>query len=247
MHISILNLCSYVLKNIHLFPDLKSLTSSCHLPGISTIFNKGPDDTSLKQQHDDECTEIDEELFDMLLQPVMGTHIFTVEEFDNFVVPGQHLDPSPKTNPTDAHPKCSLKLILKKEPGVEQIVDYTCRICQKPCDTQQALTFHVDLHTGVRKMCPYPSCTCTFTTQNGLMLDLKGNSHKKNVQSNPSPKLIQPQNPPKQPSPKQSPVPNLAQNSKPPQAETSIESSKKNKEVNLQSLLQLKRQCLSFR
>ena len=68
----------------------------------------------------------------MLLQPVMGTPIFTVEEFDNFVVPGQHLDPSPKTNPTDAHPKHSLKPILKKEPGVEQIVDYTCRICQKP-------------------------------------------------------------------------------------------------------------------
>ena len=230
MHISILNLCSYVLKNIHLFPDLKSLTSSCHLPGISTIFDKGPDDTSLKQQHNDKCTEIDEELFDMLLQPVMGTPVFTVEEFDNFVVPGQHLDP-PKTNSTDAHPKRSLKLILKKEPGIEQIVDYTCRICQKPFDTQQALKFHVDLHTSVCKMCPYPSCTCTFTTQNGLMLHLKGNSHKKNVQSNPLPKPIQPQNPPKQPSPKQSPVPNLAQNSKPPQAKTSIESSKKNKDV----------------
>ena len=51
------------------------------------------------------------------------------------------------------------------------------------------------------------------------------------MQSNPSPKLIQPQNPPKQPSPKQSPAPKLAQNSKPPQAETSIESSKKNKDV----------------
>ena len=63
------------------------------------------------------------------------------------------------------------------------------------------------------------------------MLHLKGNSHKKNVQSNPLPKPIQPQNPPKQSSPKQSPAPNLAQNSKPPQAKTSIESSKKNKDV----------------
>ena len=79
----------------------------------------------MKQQHDDECTEIDEELFDMLLQPVMGMPVLTVEEFDNFVIPGQHLDPSPKTNPTDAHPKRSFKPIVKKEPGIEQIVDYT--------------------------------------------------------------------------------------------------------------------------
>ena len=99
-----------------MFPDLKSLTSSCRLPGISTIFDKGPDDASLKQQHNNECTEIDKELFNMLLQPVMGTPVFTVEEFDNFVVPGQHLDPSPKTNPTDAHPKRSLKPILNKKP-----------------------------------------------------------------------------------------------------------------------------------
>ena len=162
-----------------MFPDLKSLTSSCRLPGISTIFDKGPDDASLEQQHNNECTEIDKELFNMLLQPVMGTPIFTVEEFDNFVVPGQHLDPSPKTNPTYAHPKRSLKPILKKEPGVEQIVDYTCRICQKPFDMQQALKFHVDLNTGVCKMCPYPSCMRTFTTQNGLTLHLKGNSHIK--------------------------------------------------------------------
>ena len=60
----------------------------------------------------------------MLLQPVMGTPVLTVQEFDNFVTPGQNLDPSPKTNPTDAHPKHSLKPIAKKEPGVEEIVDY---------------------------------------------------------------------------------------------------------------------------
>ena len=96
---------------------------------------------------------------------------------------------------------------------------------------QHALKFHVDLHTGVRKMCPYPSCMCTFTTQHGLTLHLRGNSHKKNVQSKPLPKPIEPQNPPKQPSPKQSPAPKLAQNSKPPQAETSTESSKKNKDL----------------
>ena len=183
----------------------------------------------MKQQHDDQCTEIDEELFDMLLQPVMGTPPLTLEQFDNFVVPGQHLDPSQKTNPIDAHPKRSFKQVLKKEPGVEQVVDYTCRICQKPFDTQQALKFHVDLHTGVRKMCPYPACTRTFTTQHGLMLHLRGNTHKKNVQSNPPPKPIEPQNPPKQPSPKQSPAPKLAQNSKPPQVET--ESSKKIKDL----------------
>ena len=214
-----------------MFPDLKSLTSSCHLPGISTIFETGPDDASLKQQHEDQCTEIDEELFNMLLQPVMGTPILTVEQFDNFVIPGQHLDPSAKTNPTVAHPKRGLKPIVKKEPGIEQIVDYTCRICQKPFDTQQPLKFHVDLHTGVHKMCPYPMCMHTFTTQYGLTLHLKGNTHKKNVQSNPSPKPIEPQNPPKQPSPKQSPSPKLGQNSKPAQAETPIESSKKNKDV----------------
>ena len=214
-----------------MFADLKSLTSSCCLPRISTIFDKGPDNASLKQQHDNECTEIDKELFDMLLQPVMGMPIFTLEQFDNFVVPGKQLDPSSKTNPTDAHPKHSLKPIVKKEPGVDQIVDYTCRICQKPFDTQQALKFHIDLHTGVRKMCPYPTCMRTFTTQHGLTLHLRGNTHKKQVQSNPSPKPIEPQNPQKQPSPKQSPAPKIGQNSKPPQAETSIESNKKNKDV----------------
>ena len=150
-----------------MFPDLKSLTSSCHLPGISTIFDKGPDNTSLKQQHDIKCTEIDEELFNMLLQPVMGTPVFTLEEFDKFVLPGQHLDPSQTSNPNiaTAYPKQSCKLLVKKEPGIDQIVDYACRICQKPFDTQEALKFHIDLHTSVRKMCLYPSCMHTFTTQ----------------------------------------------------------------------------------
>ena len=46
-------------------------------------------------------------------------------------------------------------------------------MCSTMCSSCAELTFHVQLHMGVQKFCPCPSCSKTFTTESGLKHHVK--------------------------------------------------------------------------
>ena len=131
---------------------MSTLNSHCRLPGIGTFFS-GESVTFDDQEkyHEQECAVIDENLFDIMSQPVMDTERITQEDFDILVI----VQPdSPVKKPVTDTKRPTRATQIKSEPNViaednsEKIVDYTCTICQKTFPKKQTLDFHLGLHKG---------------------------------------------------------------------------------------------------
>ena len=168
------------------FPDFSTLNSHCRLPGVGSFFSASEVTFADQQQfHNNECSIIDESVFDMLLQPIMDTPAISPEEFDKlilFVKPKSAIVDSEQTNQKLNVQKPATCSSVKTEPGNETppqdfVKDYTCSICFKTFSKQQTLDFHMSLHTGERHMCPFPGCNKTFTSEEGLQKHVSGKSH----------------------------------------------------------------------
>ena len=137
----------------------------CKLPGIRTLFedNNLVLDTT-DTHHGMECNIIDEDLFDFTAQPFVNSDYITADVFDSL----------PVDIPIDDS-------IVKKEPEKHtstlhsnaEKVDYPCDLCSKVFSTKSKQAFHLEIHKGIRKLCPVLACPKTFTTEQGVKSHVK--------------------------------------------------------------------------
>ena len=154
----------------------------CKLPAVTTLFEEEVISDDPHQGMN--CTIVDENLFDLTAQPFLNSDFITAEEFDELTVDDEGDDENPeqksetenkvsvvKVKEQKSETENEVSVVKVKEASRELCsskVEYNCDMCSATCSSHAELTFHVQLHTGVRKFCPYPSCAKTFTTQSGL-------------------------------------------------------------------------------
>ena len=163
------------------------MTSPCKLPSVDTFFSDEISSTT-EGQHNDECIEINQDIFDMLSQPCMENSYITEDEFDSLKstpisksAPTATTDPNKTPRPPTPTPQRITRQSdnpeVKTEPTLKE-ENFTCNTCGKIFDKKQSLDFHNTFHTGARRMCPVPDCSKSFISDLGFKKHMSSHEAK---------------------------------------------------------------------
>ena len=74
---------------------------------------------------------------------------------------------------------------IKSESEVGDVPNYTCELCSKIFDKKASFDYHMQFHTGSRRVCPHISCTKTFTSEIGFKKHLNVHNNDTPIKSEP--------------------------------------------------------------
>ena len=193
------------LKKYYYFVDVEQAVSSKRvLPPVNTILDPSNFDTLVGTHNGIGCQLVSQDLFDICLQPIMSHEKLSSSEFDKLfasVSPNQdnsdvkkpqkkppslenaeiHVTRSTKTDETEAS---NNQQNISKSIVSTTVAKYKCTFsedCGQTFKTKSLLGLHIDVHRGVRHLCPEPMCDKTFAKQVRLRNHVEQKQKKKKV------------------------------------------------------------------